>query len=98
VAKKNFNIPLPNPEVAERFDRFTRPKGHKKGYAVVGALELFMILPADIRELLMEGRIDEAKAWIENLRKDAASLAVLRSAGFPKPHAARKRRDAGKCG
>lgn len=67
VAKTDRNVfsaDLPDATVAERFDKYLGPKGLKKGYAVRGALELFMCLPSHVREMLIEGRVDEAKAWL----------------------------------
>lgn len=96
MAEKNFNVPLPDYEVGERFMRFIRPKGQKKGYAVAGALELFMVLPADIREMLMEGRVDEAKAWLDGLREDAMAWAVSQPVAPSSRRAARKGRADGR--
>lgn len=57
--KKTFSQDLPI-SVIERFDAFTGRKGLVKWRATAAALELIGAIPADIRDLLMEGSAAEA--------------------------------------
>jgi hypothetical protein len=72
VPRNIFSVDLPDAGTLQRFDAFIAARGIKKGHAVRGALELFMILPAEVREWLIQGKIDEAKGWFDACNSAAA--------------------------
>ena len=58
------NIPV---EALERFRGWCAKKGLLQYKAIVAALELFYCVPPDLREYLIEGRMDDTKRYLEGI-------------------------------
>jgi hypothetical protein len=68
VNKKKITVPAKiDPDLWAIFAKFIEGKGYKQYRAVEAALDMFRVLPAYIRDQLMEREIDEARASIAAL-------------------------------
>jgi hypothetical protein len=75
---KKLTAEVPD-DVWRTFAQFARTKGYVQQRAVGAALRLFTCLSPVVREMLIEGHLNEAKAWLEEREKAWAHVQTLRA-------------------
>lgn len=62
---RKFTADVPA-EAYDRFRQFILDGGYKKYRAAAAAFDLFVIAPQDVRQHVMQGDINVARAWLED--------------------------------
>ena len=64
-------------EVVEAFDEWCRRKGAVRGRAAEAALHMFMIAPADLRELATQQELEELRVALEEAARKVAADRIV---------------------